>query len=52
MKIDFKTGKVIYTDYLNEDPEEVKQSIENMKITDTPEDDPNEPFFLIPFIKA
>tara|TARA_B100000959_G_C14722964_1_gene517717 strand:- start:372 stop:692 length:321 start_codon:yes stop_codon:yes gene_type:complete len=45
MKIDFKTGKVIYTDYLNEDPEEVKQSIEDMKITDTLEDDPNEPLF-------
>jgi len=45
MKIDFKTGKVIYTDYLNEDPEEVKQSIEDMKIADTLEDDSDEPVF-------
>ena len=40
MKIDFKTGKVIYTDYLNEDPEQVRQSIEEMKIKDVPEVEP------------
>ena len=40
MKIDFKTGKVIYTDYLNENPEQVRQSIEEMKITDAPEIEP------------
>ncbi len=32
MKIDFGTGKVYYTDVLNEDPEEIKKSLEDMKI--------------------
>ena len=37
MKIDFKTGKVVYTDYLNEDPNQVRQSLEDMKILDEPD---------------
>ncbi len=45
MKIDFKTGKVIYTDHLDSDLEQVQQSIEDMKIVDTLEDDPDEPVF-------
>ena len=40
MKIDFKTGKVIYTDYLNENPEQVRQSLEELKIKDAPEIEP------------
>ena len=40
MKIDFKTGKVIYTDFLNENPEQIRQSIEDMKIKDAPEVEP------------
>ena len=38
MEIDFKTGKVIYTDCLNEDPEQIRQSLEEMKIQDTNEE--------------
>ena len=38
MEIDFKTGKVFYTDYLNEDPEQVRQSLEEMKIKDSVEE--------------
>ena len=38
MKIDFGTGRVYYTDVLNENPEEIKQSIEEMKIHDTNEE--------------
>lgn len=40
MKIDFKTGKVFYTDYVNENPEQIRQSIEKMKIKDEPEPEP------------
>ena len=40
MKIDFKTGKVIYTDFLNENPEQVRQSLEELKIKDAPEPEP------------
>ena len=38
MKIDFDTGRVYYTDVLNETPEEIKKSIEEMKIQDTNEE--------------
>ena len=38
MKIDFGTGRVYYTDVLNENPEEIKKSIEEMKIQDTDEE--------------
>ena len=38
MKIDFKTGKVIYTDCLNEDPEQIRQSLEEMKIKNNAEE--------------
>ena len=40
MEIDFKTGKVSYTDYLNEDPQKIRQSLEDMKIKDAPEVEP------------
>ena len=40
MEIDFKTGKVSYTDYLNEDPQKIRQSLEDMKIKDSREVDP------------
>ena len=40
MKIDFKTGQVFYTDYLNEDPEQIRQSFEEMKIKDEQEPEP------------
>ena len=38
MKIDFGTGKVYYTDVLNENPEEIKKSLEDMKIKDVEDD--------------
>ena len=38
MEIDFKTGKVIYTNYPNEDPEQIRQSLEEMKIKDNVEE--------------
>ena len=38
MEIDFKTGKVIYTDCLNEDPEQIRQSLEEMKIKNNAEE--------------
>ena len=38
MEIDFKTGKVIYTDCLNEDPEQIRQSLEEMKIKNNVEE--------------
>ena len=38
MKIDFGTGKVYYNDILNETPEEIKKSFEDMKIKDTNEE--------------
>ena len=46
MKIDFRTGKVIYRpeDYLNEDPKEVAKSLEKLKIIDE-EDSKNAPTF-------
>ena len=46
MKIDFRTGKVIYRpeDYLNEDPKEVAKSLEKLKIIDE-EESKNEPTF-------
>ena len=40
MKIDFETGKVYYNDILNENPEEIKKSLEEMKIPDTEEVEP------------
>ena len=38
MEIDFKTGKVIYTNNLNEDSEQIRQSFEEMKIKDNVEE--------------
>ena len=40
MEIDFKTGKVSYTDYLNEDPQKILQSLEDLKIKDSREVEP------------
>ena len=41
MEIDFKTGKVSYTNYLNESPEQIRQSLEELKI----ENNVKEPIF-------
>ena len=38
MEIDFKTGKVIYTNNLNENTEQIRQSLEEMKIKDNIEE--------------
>jgi len=45
MEIDFKTGKVSYTDYLNEDPQKIRQSLEDMKIKDYEGSRKQEPVF-------
>ena len=38
MEIDFKTGKVFYTDYLKENPEQIRQSLEELKIKNNAEE--------------
>ena len=38
MEIDFKTGKVIYTNNLNENTEQIRQSLEELKIKDSIEE--------------